>query len=159
MSDRGYLDWPFFDQSHRDLAMRLEDWAQHNLAETHHNGDVDGACRMLVTQLGHAGWLGYAVPEAFGGVRPRVESRFVCVIRETLARYWGLADFAFAMQGLGSGAISLHGHEELKRHYLPRVARGELIAAFALSEPEAGSDVAGMTTTARPDGDDYVLDG
>jgi len=159
MSDKAYLDWPFFDDSHRDLAMRLEDWAQPNLAGTHDDSDVGHACRTLVTQLGEAGWLRYAVPEAFGGARPRVESRFVCLIRETLARHLGLADFAFAMQGLGSGAISLHGHEELKQRYLPRVASGEWIAAFALSEPEAGSDVAAMTTTAKLDGDAYVLDG
>jgi acyl-CoA dehydrogenase len=159
MSDKAYLDWPFFDDTHRELAVELEDWAAHNLADVHPAGDVDRACRTLVARLGQGGWLLYAVPRAFGGALNRLDSRSLCLIRETLARHAGLADFAFAMQGLGSGAISLHGNEELKRRYLPRVASGEWIAAFALSEPEAGSDVAAMTTTARLQGGEYVLDG
>ncbi len=159
MSDKAYLDWPFFDDTHRELAANVEHWAVRNLADTHPAGDVDSTCRTLVARLGQGGWLLYAVPRTFGGALDRLDSRCLCLIRETLARHTGLADFAFAMQGLGSGAISLHGSEELKRRYLPRVASGEWIAAFALSEPEAGSDVAAMTTTARLEGGEYVLDG
>jgi acyl-CoA dehydrogenase len=159
MSDKSYLDWPFFDETHRELAAKLEDWAAHNLYDVHHAGDVDSTCKALVTRLGQDGWLGYAVPRAFGGARPSLESRCLCLIRETLGRHSALADFAFAMQGLGSGAISLHGTEVLKERYLPRVARGEWIAAFALSEPEAGSDVAAITTTARLENDEYILNG
>src|SRR5690242_16222794 len=102
------------------------------------------------------GWVRAAGSRAFGGARWRVESRSLCLIRETLARHAGLADFAFAMQGLGSGALSLYGSESLKQRYLPRVASGEWIAAFALSEPQAGSDVAGMSCAARLDGDHYA---
>jgi acyl-CoA dehydrogenase len=159
MSDKAYLEWPFFDETHRDLAATLEDWAAHNLRDTHHAGDVDSTCRALVAGLGQGGWLRYAVPGAFGGARATLESRCLCLIRETLARHSALADFAFAMQGLGSGPISLHGTEELKQRYLPRVARGEWIAAFALSEPDAGSDVAAIAATARVEGAEYVLNG
>ena len=128
-------------------------------ANVAHERDVDAVCRDLVRRLGAGGWLRYAVPAAYGGVFERLDSRSLCLIRETLARHAGLADFAFAMQGLGSGAITLHGSDAVKQRYLPRVASGEWIAAFALSEPEAGSDVAAMTTTARLDGAHYVLDG
>jgi len=159
MRDNAHLDWPFFDPAHRDLAQRLERWAASNLSDVHSVSDADAACRELVERLGHAGWLRYAVPGAYGGALDRLESRALCLIRETLAWHAGLADFAFAMQGLGSGAIGLHGSEELKRRYLPRVASGEWIAAFALSEPEAGSDVAAIATSATPDGDHYVLNG
>jgi acyl-CoA dehydrogenase len=112
-----------------------------------------------VRRLGAGGWLRHAVPAGYGGMSARLDSRSLCLIRETLARHAGLADFAFAMQGLGSGAIALHGGEAVKQRYLPRVASGEWIAAFALSEPDAGSDVAAMTTTAVLDGAHYVLDG
>jgi len=159
MRDNAHLDWPFFDPAHRDLAQRLERWAASNLSDVHSVSDPDVACRDLVERLGRAGWLRYAVPGAYGGALDRLESRALCLIRETLAWHAGLADFAFAMQGLGSGAIGLHGSEELKRRYLPRVASGEWIAAFALSEPEAGSDVAAIATSATPDGDHYVLNG
>jgi acyl-CoA dehydrogenase len=159
MSDRTYLEWPFFEPHHRELANRLDDWAHHNLSDAHESANVDETCRQLVQRLGAGGWLRYAVPAAYGGVLERIDSRSLCLIRETLARHAGLADFAFAMQGLGSGAISQYGSESLKQRYLPRVASGEWIAAFALSEPEAGSDVAGMTSTARADGEHYVLDG
>src|SRR5580765_2404421 len=152
MSDKTYLDWPFFDETHRDLAAALEAWAADNLRDTHHGGDVDSTCRVLVAALGQGGWLRYAVPGPFGGARAKLESRCLCLIRETLARHSALADFAFAMQGLGSGPISLHGTEELKQRYLPRVARGEWIAAFALSELDAGSDVAAIAASARLEG-------
>ncbi len=159
MSAVAHLDWPFFDDSHRELSQSLEQWARDSLPDIERQRDVDAACRELVHRLGAGGWLRYAVPAAHGGVFERLDSRSLCLIRETLARHAGLADFAFAMQGLGSGAIALHGSDALKRRYLPRVASGEWIAAFALSEPQAGSDVAAMTTAARLDGTHYVLDG
>ncbi|WP_454731778.1 MULTISPECIES: acyl-CoA dehydrogenase family protein [Cupriavidus] len=157
MSDKSYLSLPFFDDAHRALEQRLDAWAAASLAVDHR--DTDAACRALVRQLGAAGWLRYCVPAAYGGALDKLDSRSLCLLRETLARHDGLADFAFAMQGLGSGAISLAGSEAVRERYLPRVARGEAIAAFALSEPDAGSDVAAMQCRAARDGDDYVLDG
>jgi len=159
MSDKSYLDWPFFDAPQRKLAADLDAWAASNIAHPDPGADVDALCRDLVARLGRGGWLRYCVPAAYGGASERIDSRSLCIARETLARHEGLADFAFAMQGLGSGAISIAGSEELKRRYLPRVAAGEAIAAFALSEPEAGSDVGAMTTSARREGEHYVLDG
>jgi acyl-CoA dehydrogenase len=157
--DKTYLDWPFFEASHRDLEREIDAWAAKNIGETH-EGDVDAACRALVKKLGASGWLRHAIGgKSYGAVHDAIDTRALCLIRETLARYSGLADFAFAMQGLGSGAITLEGSEEQKRAYLPRVAAGEAIAAFALSEPEAGSDVAAMQCAARLEGDAYVLDG
>ncbi|EON16524.1 acyl-CoA dehydrogenase [Cupriavidus sp. GA3-3] len=159
MSDKTYLDLPLFDDAHRTLERELDAWCAQHLHVDH--GDTDAACRALVRQLGEAGWLRYCVPAAHGGALPALDSRSLCLLRETLARHDGLADFAFAMQGLGSGAISLAGSDALRAHYLPRVARGEAIAAFALSEPEAGSDVAAMQCSARlsDDGSHYVIDG
>jgi acyl-CoA dehydrogenase len=159
MSDKTYLEWPFFDETHRALATALEDWAARNLADIDHGGDVDSTCKALVARLGQGGWLRYAVAGAFGGARAQLESRCLCLIREILARHAGLADFAFAMQGLGSGAVSLHGSDALKQRYLSKVASGEWIAAFALSEPDAGSDVAAIATTARVQGGEYILNG
>jgi alkylation response protein AidB-like acyl-CoA dehydrogenase len=159
MSDKSYLDWPFFEPRHAELARNLDAWAAQNIAHAH-GSDVDAECRKLVRQLGEGGWLRHAVGgAAHGGAGEAIDTRSICLIRETLARYSGLADFAFAMQGLGSGAISLAGSAEQKARWLPRVARGEAIAAFALSEPEAGSDVAALSCAARADGDSYVLDG
>ena len=150
MADKTYLDWPFFEPAHAALEQALDAWARAHLAPTH-GRDVDNACRTLVRQLGAGGWLDHAVGT--------IDTRAICLIRETLARHDGLADFAFAMQGLGSGAISLFGSAANKERYLARVARGEAIAAFALSEPQAGSDVAAMQCAAILDGDDYVLNG
>lgn len=159
MSDRSYLDWPFFAPRHAALARELDAWAAAHL-RAGHDADVDGACRELVAQLGAAGWLRHAVGgRDYGGALDAIDTRAICLIRETLARHAGLADFAFAMQGLGSGAIALFGSDEQKARYLPRVAAGEAIAAFALSEPAAGSDVAALACAARPDGDGYLLDG
>ena len=159
MRDTTYLDWPFFEPRHRELATSLDDWAAAHV-EQHHTADIDAQCRALVRSLGAAGWLRHAVGgTAFGGAADAIDTRAICVIRETLARHAGLADFAFAMQGLGSGAISLAGSDEQKRRWLPAVARGEAIAAFALSEPQAGSDVAAMQCSARIDGEHVVLDG
>ncbi len=160
MADRTFLRWPFFDDSHRRLASELEAWiaAEPTVRDPDHH-DVDAACRDLVRRLGAAGWIRYALPTPYGVAGERLDVRTLCLARETLARASGLADFTFAMQGLGSGPISLFGSDVLRRRYLPRVASGETVAAFALSEPEAGSDVGAMTTTARRDGDGYVLDG
>ena len=159
MSDNSYLDWPFFAPHHGELARRLDAWAAEHIS-AHSGSDVDGHCRDLVRALGQAGWLRHAVAGTdVGGSADVIDTRAVCLIRETLGRHDGLADFAFAMQGLGSGAISLQGTPEQRRNYLPRVAAGQAIAAFALSEPEAGSDVAAMACSARADGADYVLNG
>lgn len=151
-------DWPFFDDSHRELASSLESWAKSEIKQEH-AGDTDAVCRSLVKQLGIAGWLRYGVPKAFGGMHDQLDVRSLCIARETLGRVSGLADFSFAMQALGAGPISLFGSDELKRRYLPRVATGQAISAFAISEADAGSDVAAMKTTARLDGKDYVIDG
>ena len=159
MADARFLDWPFFEDHHRALARELEVWATAHVPHAH-GPDVDGECRALVKSLGAAGWLKHAVGgREWGGVADAIDTRSICLLRETLARHSGLADFAFAMQGLGSGAISLAGSAVQQANYLPRVARGEAIAAFALSEPEAGSDVAALSCAARAEGDSYVLDG
>jgi alkylation response protein AidB-like acyl-CoA dehydrogenase len=154
MADKRYLEWPFFDGRHVDLEAALDEWAAAHVRDLH-GTDVDADCRRLVRLLGEGGWLRHAI----GGAGTPIDTRAICLIRETLARHNGLADFAFAMQGLGSGAISLFGTEAQRERYLPRVARGAAIAAFALSEPDAGSDVAAMRCAARPEGDAYVLDG
>ena len=159
MADTAYLDWPFFEPRHAALARELDGWAAANVADMH-GSDVDAECRALVRALGAAGWLKHAIAgRAHGGSEEAIDTRAICLVRETLARHNGLADFAFAMQGLGSGAISLAGSDAQKARYLPRTASGEAIAAFALSEPDAGSDVAAMACAARRDGDGYVLDG
>jgi acyl-CoA dehydrogenase len=150
MADKSYLDWPFFTPGHAALEQRLDIWAVQHVADAHGH-DVDAACRTLVRQLGEGGWIDHAIGT--------IDTRAICLIRETLARHNGLADFAFAMQGLGSGAISLFGSDANKARYLARVARGEAIAAFALSEPQAGSDVAAMQCAAVQDGDSYILNG
>ena len=161
MPDRSFLGWPFFSEHHRTLAEELEAWCVRKLQPSHPHSvaEVDDASRSLVEQLAQAGWLGWCVPEAYGGHAETLDVRALCLIRETLARHWGLADFAFAMQGLGSGAITLLGTDEQKSNYLPGVHTGEKIAAFALTEPEAGSDVANLTTTAVREGDHFVLNG
>ena len=159
MSDTRYLDWPFFNPQHAQLARDLEAWASAHIAQTHSH-DVDAECQALVRSLGHAGWLKYAIGGLASGAASEVmDTRSICIIRETLARHSGLADFAFAMQGLGSGAISLAGSPEQQQRYLPKVAQGQAIAAFALSEPEAGSDVAAMQCTATVEGSFAVLNG
>lgn len=159
MPDRSFLDWPFFDAAHAELAHALDVWCAANLPRHRPGDDVDAACRALVRQLGDGGWLRLVVPAAHGGSHERLDVRSICVARETLARWDSLADFALAMQGLGSAPISLFGDEALQRRYLPRVSTGGAIAAFALSEPTAGSDVTAMCTSARRDGDWYVIDG
>ena len=176
MADTSFLGWPFFDDGHRALARQAEDWWRREGASLPdpERGDGDGdaweACRAIVRRLGDAGWLRHVVPpghaEEAGSEGPTtgpgtagLDVRTLCLLRETFARGSSLADFAFAMQGLGSGPLSLFGTEAQRREYLPRVAAGRAIAAFALSEAEAGSDVGAMRATARRDGGDYVLDG
>jgi acyl-CoA dehydrogenase len=179
MADRTYLDWPFFDDPHRALAREVAEWSRRSLDRRDQAGrrdkagrsrgsldprndndhDPSAACRAYVTQLGTAGWLKYAVPGAYGGALDAFDVRSICLIRETLGYASGLAEFAFAMQGLGSGPISLFGSESLKRKYLPGVAAGTSVAAFAISESGAGSDLSAMQTTARRDGDHIVISG
>jgi acyl-CoA dehydrogenase len=158
MPDRSFLGWPFFEERHRALAAEIGHLAGISDGPTGH-ADVDAACRMLVGRLAEAGVLRHTVPAAYGGASERLDVRTLCLVRETLARCDALADFAFAMQGLGSGAITLFGSEEQRRAYLPAVAAGRRIAAFALSEAAAGSDVAAIATTAVQDGDGFVLNG
>jgi acyl-CoA dehydrogenase len=158
MADRSFLDWPFFGDDHRRLAADLENWCEAELG-TPNGKDVDAECRTLVRKLGAGGWLRYCVPAAWGGVHDKLDVRSLALIRETLARHNGLADFAFAMQGLGSGTISLFGSDDQKDSYLPAVAKGEKIAAFALTEPTSGSDVANLETRAIEDREGFTLDG
>ncbi|HUQ18315.1 MAG TPA: acyl-CoA dehydrogenase family protein [Gemmatimonadaceae bacterium] len=157
------LDWPFFDAQHRDLARKLDKWARREITEgvagQPDEVDTDEACRSLIRKLGEGGWLRYTVPAPYGGLLGNLDVRSLCVIRETLSRISGLADISFAMQGLGAGPISLFGSAALKKKYLRSVAAGKSIAAFAISEKNAGSDISSMETTARRVGKDYVIDG
>ena len=154
MADTSFLAWPFFDERHRDLAPRLEQWCEATIHDAPAS-DEDAACRATVAELGKAGFLKLCV----GDAKHRPDVRSLALARETFARHHGLVDFAFAMQGLGSGAISLFGTVEQKREWLPRVASGEAIAAFAMTEPECGSDAANMQTSAMRDGNEWVLVG
>jgi alkylation response protein AidB-like acyl-CoA dehydrogenase len=159
-----HLDWPFFDDGQRAFAREIGAWAAASLDSGEHPSEreaVDARCRTLVAALGDAGLLRHAVAgTAHGGAADRIDTRNLCLARETLAFHDGLADFAFAMQGLGSGALSLAGSPAQQAAWLPEVAAGRAIAAFALSEPEAGSDVAAMACRARRDaGGGFVLDG
>ena len=157
MADQTYLDWPFLDDKHRELQRDLRQWCESQ--NFPHSDDVDADCQSLVSALGDAGWLTMCVPAAWGGANEQLDVRSIALCRETLGYFSGLADFSFAMQGLGSGAISIAGSKAQREHYLPRVAAGKAIAAFALSEAEAGSDVAAMATTAELAGNEYVLNG
>lgn len=153
MADRSFLNWPFFEVRHRILAEQADAWAEAKLAAINHS-DTDAACRALVAAMGEAGFLQHT-----GAEDGRLDVRTLCLMRETLARHDGLADFAFAMQGLGTGAISLFGTPGQKAEWLPKTRSGEAISAFALTEPQSGSDVANSTMTATRDGDSYVLNG
>ena len=157
MSDVSFLAWPFFDDRHRDLRAALATWCENH--DFPHSDDVDSDCKSLVADLGAAGWLRNCVPSQWGGASEKLDVRSIALCRETLAYHSGLADFSFAMQGLGSGAISLFGSDEQRQRYLPKIAGGEAISAFALSEAEAGSDVAAMQTSAEYAGGDYILNG
>jgi acyl-CoA dehydrogenase len=157
MADTSYRDWPFFEARHRNFAASLEEWAAANVdRQPHAHHDVDAECRALVEKLGAGGWLAHAVPEAGAEA---IDVRTLCLAREILARHAGLADFAFAMQGLGTGAITLFGSDAMRERFLPGVRRGERIAAFALTEPESGSDVAAMTTTATRSNEGWGITG
>lgn len=153
MADQSYLLWPFLDAEHRTLAHDLSAWCGANIKADHAH-DVDAACRKLAQSLGDAGWLRATTGN---GKKPSVRS--LCISRETLAYHSGLADFVFAMQGMGAVPISLFGSDTLKKNWLEKVGTGNAISAFAISEAEAGSDVAAMKTTARRDGDVFVIDG
>jgi acyl-CoA dehydrogenase len=155
MLDKSYLHWPFFREQHRSIAEQIEFWAERNASSVDHH-DVDAACRNLVVELGRDGFLKHTAP---GDGVETIDVRTLALIRETLARHSGLADFAFAMQGLGAGPISLFGSKEQRDEWLPKTRSGTAIAAFALSEPASGSDVANIATTARRDGNGYILDG
>ena len=154
MANKSFLTWPFFTDRHRALAEELERWCEKNLPADH--GDVDAACRDLVQRLGRGGWLSHSAPDPEAPAP--LDVRTLCLIRETLARHDGLADFAFAMQGLGAGPISLFGNAK-QRNWLKRTRAGDAIAAFALTEPQSGSDVANIALTAQRYGDGFVLDG
>jgi acyl-CoA dehydrogenase len=153
-----HLAWPFFEANHLRLASDAESWAHTALGDWTHDVDADGVCRRLVRDMGAAGWLAYAVPRQGMGAE-QLDLRSICLLRELFAFRGGLPDFAFAMQGLGSGAVSIAGSDALRQRYLPAVSRGDAIAAFALSEPDSGSDVGAIAATARRDGTEYVLDG
>src|SRR5690242_14753892 len=154
MRDKSYLDWPFFDAKHRALAAALEDWAARHLPGLIDHRDIDGSCRALVAALGKDRWLDHAVPGDSG-----FDLRSLCLIREILASHSALADFAFAMQGLGTGAITLFGTPAQKAALLNGARSGKTLTAFALSEPEAGSDVAAMKSAATPAPGGFELTG
>ena len=154
MADQTFLTWPFFEDRHRDYTKRLEAWASTAVTKVDHS-DTDAACIALVRSLGDDGWLKETAAQ--GG--ETLDVRTLCLTRETLARYDGLADFAFAMQGLGTGAISLFGNAIQQEEWLPLTRTGKALAAFALTEPQSGSDVANSNMTATEDGDHYVFNG
>jgi acyl-CoA dehydrogenase len=158
MPDSTFLGWPFLDDTHRELAGAIRSAAP-DIAALGEGDDIDAASRALVRALAHGGWLRYTVPAAWGGASAQLDVRSICIIRESLAYHSGLADFAFAMQGLGSGAITEYGTAAQRDRYLPPVVQGTAIAAFAVSEAEAGSDLAAMRCTARRDGDGFSIDG
>ncbi|RDV04580.1 acyl-CoA dehydrogenase family protein [Undibacter mobilis] len=155
MPDKSFLTWPFFTDAHRTYAATIDGWAQDKLQAVDHH-DVDTACRKLVKALGQGGFLKHTAPAT---EHDKLDVRTLALSRETLGRYSGLADFAFAMQGLGAGPISLFGSADQRAAWLPKTRAGEAIAAFALSEAASGSDVANITTSAKRDGDSYVIDG
>lgn len=158
MVDRTFLQWPFFEDRHRTLADEFDTWCRAEIAGLI-DKDEFASCRRLVESLGAAGWLGYVVPSAWGGVNDSLDVRSICLMRETLAYHASLADFAFAMEGLGGGPIALFGSDRLRENYLRRVVAGKAVCAFALSEKEAGSNVAAIATRAQKDGDHYVING
>ena len=160
MVDRSFLDWPFFDDSHRQMAVEFEAWVDAEIGPCEGDeNDVEQLTRDFVTALGDAGWLRYTVPGNYGGACEKLDVRSICLIRETLSRRSGIADVAFAMQGLGTGSITLAGSDALKSAYLPAVREGHKIAAFAMTEPDGGSDVAAMRTRADEYGDGYIING
>jgi acyl-CoA dehydrogenase len=158
MTDKSYLKWPFFEERHHQLAIALDDWAIQNIPDlTTDESDTDATCNRLVKKLAEDKWLAYCVPNDIH--QSKLDVRSLCLIREILAQHHGLADFTFAMQGLGSGAITFFGNDELRHEYLPAVRDAHKIAAFALTEPDAGSDISALSTSAKPDGNFYILNG
>ena len=176
------LAWPFFEDEHRMFGVELRRWAssafRHGGAESRRSlssgiavlpatpqaandesDDVGAQTRALVTRLGKAGWLRHVVPAKHQGACAHLDIRAICLARETLAFESGLADFAFAMQGLGSAPISQFASDRLKDQYLPKVREGKAVAAFAISERDGGSDIGAMKTVAQRDGDSWVIDG
>jgi acyl-CoA dehydrogenase len=156
MPDLSHLDWPFFSEPHRQFALALASWSERHVGQHVDHTDVDRSCRNLVRALGEAGWLRAVIPARYGGRSDSLDVRTLCLAREILSWHDSLADFAFAMQGLGTASISLFGTEETKSKYLCPIGDGRHIAAFALSEPEAGSDVSALATSATPDGAAHV---
>ena len=159
MADATFLLWPFLDSWHGQLAGRIREWAATITEDEPDERSLHDTCRSLVREHGDAGWLRYSVTAPYGGEHEQLDVRAICIARESLAYRSGLADFTFAMQGLGCGPITLFGSEDQKQQYLPRVATGESIAAFAISESHAGSDLRAMRTTARRHGGDWILSG
>lgn len=157
MADESFLTWPFFEEKHRKLRSEVADFARTIVPTLVDHHDADGSCRRLVAALGERGLLRNAVTAPYGGLSEKLDVRSLCLIRETLSYADGLADFAFAMQGLGTGPVTLFGTEEQKKRWLPSIAQGKAISAFALSEPEAGSDVAALACSAKPEGNDHVV--
>ena len=158
MADRSFLHWPFFADGHRVLAARAAEWAAREVGARGDDDDVDGACRELADKLGAAGFLQLCTADPDSN-DARIDVIPLCIMRESLGYHEPLADFVFAMQGLGSGAISLFGSEAQRRKYLPGVRSGKLLGTFALSEPRSGSDVAAIETRAVKDGEHFVLNG
>lgn len=164
MADKTYLNWPFFEDSHREFASTFADWTAAEIEpmvgdEPQTDAEIDTLSKALVAKFGEGGWLRHCVPAAYGGISEKLDVRTICLARDTLAQIDGLAEFCFAMQGLGSIAVTLFGSDEQKQHLLPRVASGEATAAFAISEKIAGSDAGALTMTAERDGDEFVLNG
>lgn len=161
MSDKSFLQWPFFDAAHRALAEEIDAFATDRFGDDGFvdHDDIDKECASIAADLAAGGWLRHCTPAAYGGAADSLDVRALCLIRETLARRSGLADFVFAMQGLGSGPITIAGDDAQKQAYLPDVAAGQKIAAFALTEPASGSDVANLQTRAEADGSAYLLNG
>lgn len=157
LHDESFLSWPFFEERHRVLARDLDAWATRRLADLDHR-DVDGTCRTIVARLGADGWLAHTTPDP-ATPDGKIDVRTLALVRETLARHTGLADFAFAMQGLAMGPVSYFGTSAQRQTWLTQTRAGKAISAFALSEPASGSDVANIATTARRTADGYVLDG
>jgi acyl-CoA dehydrogenase len=155
MPERSFLAWPFFDESHRELARKLT----RDSKQIAPDENIDQRCRALLHELAIQGLLKYTVSSQYGGPTPDFDVRSLCLIREALAYDSGLADFVFAMQGLGSAPIALFGSDELKKKYLPKIASGQMVGAFAISEPDAGSDLRAMQTSARREGENFVIDG
>lgn len=155
-----FYSLPFFEDQHRSLAEKISSWAKTNTISIQDEETSEEECaKSYVKKLGASGFLKFAAPKAYGGMTDKLDVRSLCICRETLGKHSALLDFSFAMQGLGSGPISLFGNKEQCERYLPFIAKGEKISAFALSEMGAGSDASQITTSAKKDGDSFILNG